>query len=83
VPPVTPTELIVLALLAAALLLVPSALAFALFSLSRTDEPELAPPAPAPARRRSPRRVASGFDRAGRRPPHRPGPPGRRRFDAR
>jgi hypothetical protein len=81
VPPVTPTELIVLSLLAAALLLVPSALAFALFSLSRADEPDPAPPAPAP--RRSPRRVASGFVRAGRRPPHRPGPPGRRRFDAR
>jgi len=83
VPPVSPTDLVAILLLAAALFLVPSALAFALFSLARSDR-HLPPPPENPHRaavaRHSPRR-AVGPGRSPRR--DRPGPPGPRRFGGR
>lgn len=61
-PPASPAELVAILLLAAALVIVPSALAFALFSLARNDPPP-APPGRAALARHSPRRPAAGRTR--------------------
>lgn len=58
-PALTPTEVLALMLLLAALFLVPSALAYALFSLARTEREPTDPPIHT-FPRRSPRRVTSG-----------------------
>lgn len=70
----SPAELLAFVLLGVAVLLVPSALACALFYLAREDRRRAAEVAAPAAARHSPRRAWS----RSRRPPHRGGPPGRR-----